>query len=153
LQQADSQPIDEARRAAIIKILGGALGVVAFVAAGYGLSRLTTTSHTQSNSTNSTSTLSTASGVAAQQNGQGGTTVRVVYFGMPLAATGTKNEMFTLGNPAYLSDLKAALVSFHPNLKQMLPSMIFLVDGVSATGNLRLQNDVEVDLLAQAAGG
>jgi len=31
--------------------------------------------------------------------------------------------------------------------------MLFLVDGVSANGNPQLQNDVEVDILAQVAGG
>ena len=153
MAQGDSRPIDEARRAAIFKILGGAVGVVAFVAAGYGLSRLLTGTHSQSSSTNTTSAVSTASGVAVQQSRQSGTTVRVVYFGMPLDATGTKKETFNLGNPAYLSDLKAALVGSHPGLKQMLPSMIYLVDGVSATGNPQLQNNVEVDILAQAAGG
>jgi len=153
MNQMDPRPVDEARRATILKILGGAVGVVAFVAAGYGLSQLTSAGHAQSNSTNSTSALSTSPGLATQQNSQGGTTVFVVYFGMPLASTGTKKETFMMGNPAYLSDLKAALVSSHPNLKPMLPSMIFLVDGVSATGNPQLQNNVEVDILAQAAGG
>ena len=150
--QQESRPVDEARRAAIIKIVGGALGLVAFVAAGYGLSRVGSSSHGQS-APNVASTLSTASEVSVKAGSQSGTTVRVVYFGMPLAATGTKKEVFTLGNPAYLSDLKAAIVVSHPGLKSMLPSMIYLVDGVSASGNPQLQNDVEVDILAQAAGG
>ena len=152
MQQAESRPLDEARRAAIIKMVGGALGLVAFVAAGYGLSKSAGSSPGQSTSKAAT-TLSTASDVSAQSSGQSGTTVRVVYFGMPLAITGTKKEVFTLGNPAYLSDLKAAIVVSHPGLKSMLPSMIYLVDGVSASGNPQLQNDVEVDILAQAAGG
>jgi len=153
MQQEDTRPIDEARRAAIIKIVGGAVGLIAFVAAGYGLSKLSVKGHGQSTSVTTSSAFSTASAGLVQAAGQSVTTVRVVYFGMPLVATGTKKEEFTLGNPAYLSDLKAALVASHPGLKSMLPSMIYLVDGVSASGNPQLQDDVEVDILAQAAGG
>jgi len=79
--------------------------------------------------------------------------VRVVYFGMPLTVTNTKKETVTLRYPAYLSDLKAALVGSHPSLKEMLPTMLFLIDGVSAIGNPQLQKGVEVDILPQIAGG
>jgi molybdopterin converting factor small subunit len=72
---------------------------------------------------------------------------------MPLAVTGTKKEMVALSNPAYLSDLKVELVSAHPSLRAMLPTMLFLVEGLPANGNPQLQNDVEVDVLPQLAGG
>ena len=72
---------------------------------------------------------------------------------MPLAVTGVKKEMVQLESPAFLSGLKSALAELHPDLKSMLPSMLFLVDGVSATGNVQLENNVEVDVLSLSTGG
>jgi len=99
------------------------------------------------------STVSRASEASDLSDSPTGIDIRVVYFGMPAAEIGTKKETLTLSNPAYLSDLKVALVRLHPSLKGMFPTMLFLVDGVSANGNPQLQNDVEVDILAQVAGG
>ncbi|HYC26990.1 MAG TPA: hypothetical protein VEB67_03090, partial [Nitrososphaerales archaeon] len=79
--------------------------------------------------------------------------VRVAYFGMPPSVTGVKKETLGLMSPAVLSDLKAELTVLHPKIAPMLSSMLFLVDGVSATGNPELPDDVEVDVLATFAGG
>jgi len=121
----------------------------------YSLSSGSTSSQKASQSSLATrsSTALGASGVLAQSDSTTGITVRVVYFGMPLVVTGAKKETITLSNPAFLSDLKAVLVGLHPTLKEMLPTMLFLVDGVSANGDPQLQNEVEVDILAQIAGG
>jgi molybdopterin converting factor small subunit len=89
----------------------------------------------------------------AQSSSSTSVGVRVVYFGMPSSVTGTKKETVELAYPAYLSDLKTALTALHPSLGKMFPSMLVLVDGVSATGNPRLENNVEVDILALGAGG
>jgi len=155
MPDTNSRPVDQARRDAIIKILGGAATLVALAVGAYALSSGSPSPQDASQSSLSTrsSTVSGASGVLVQSGSASGTTVRVVYFGMPLNVTGSKKETVTLSNPAYLSDLKALLVTMHPTLKDMLPTMLFLVDGVSANGNPRLQNDVEVDILAQIAGG
>jgi len=149
------RPVDQARRDAIIKIFGGAAALLAMAVGAYALSSGSTSSEKASQSSLATrsSAASGASGVLAQSDSTTGITVRVVYFGMPPDVTGAKKETVTLGNPAYLSDLKAVLVGLHPTLKEMLPTMLFLVDGVSANGNPQLQNEVEVDILAQIAGG
>jgi len=155
MPKGSSRPVDQARRDAIIKIFGGAAALLALAVGAYALSPGSTSLEdaNQSSLATRSTTVPGASGGLLQSGSATGITVRVVYFGMPLAVTGTKKETFTLGNPAYLSDLKAALVGLHPTLKGMLPTMLFLVDGVSANGNPQLQNDVEVDILAQIAGG
>jgi len=97
--------------------------------------------------------MTASSGSSVQHGGSAEISVRVVYFGMPLAATGTKKETVELTSPAYLSDLKNELVQMHPGLGNMLSSMLFLVDGVSATGNPQLEDNYEVDILALGVGG
>jgi hypothetical protein len=72
---------------------------------------------------------------------------------MSSAVTGIKKETVELAYPAYLSNLKNALVELHPDLKGMFPSMLLLINGVSATGNPQLESNSEVDILAFAAGG
>jgi molybdopterin converting factor small subunit len=155
MQKGNPRPVDQARRSAIIKILGGTAALLAFAVGGYALSSGSASPKGPNESTTTTrsSSVSGGSGALVQWGSTAGITIRVVYFGMPTGVTGTKKETVTLSNPAYLADLKAALVNSHPSLKEMLPTMLFLVDGVSANGNPQLQNDVEVDILAQIAGG
>jgi len=155
MPEDNPRPVDRARRDAIIKILGGAAALLALAVGAYTLSSGSTSPEdaNQSSLATRSSTVSVASGGFVQSGSADGITVRVDYFGMPTAVTGAKKETVTLSNPAYLSDLKAVLVGLHPTLKEMLPTMLFLVDGVSANGNPQLQNDVEVDILAQVAGG
>jgi sulfur-carrier protein len=155
MQKGNPRPVDQARRSAIIKILGGTAALLAFAVGGYALSSGSTSPRGPNESTTTTrsSTVSGGSGALVQSSSSAGIAVRVVYFGMPTGVTGTKKETVTLNRPAYLSDLKTALVNSHPSLKEMLPSMLFLVDGVSANGDPQLQSNVEVDILAQIAGG
>jgi len=149
------RPVNQARRNAIIKVLGSAAALLALAAGAYVFSSWSPSpdDRRESTITIDSSTLSWASEKSVQSGSPTGIDIRVVYFGMPTTATGTKKETLTLRNPAYLSDLKAALVRLHPTLKGMLPTMLFLVDGVAANGNPQLQNNVEVDILAQIAGG
>ena len=44
----------------------------------------------------------------------GPVTVKVVYFGMPLAVTSTRQELFVLESPAYFEDLLDDVVEKHP---------------------------------------
>ena len=149
------RPVDQARRRAIFKILGGAAALVTLAVGAYAFSSASPSPEdaNQSTSTARSSAVPGASQALVQSASATGITVRVVYFGMPLAVTGTKKEMVALSNPAYLSDLKVELVSAHPSLRAMLPTMLFLVEGLPANGNPQLQNDVEVDVLPQLAGG
>ena len=155
MPKSNPRTVDQARRDAIIKIFGGAAALLAMAVGAYALSSGSTSPRGASQSSLNTrsSTVSGAPGVFVQSGRTTGITVRVVYFGMPLDVTGAKKETITLSNPAFLSDLKAVLVGLHPTLKEMLPTMLFLVDGVSANGDPQLQNEVEVDILAQIAGG
>jgi len=155
MPKGNPRPLDQAKRRTIIKILGGTAALLAFAVGAYALSSGSTSPKEPNESTMTTrsSTVSRGSGTLVQSGSTAGITVRIVYFGMPTSVTGAKKETVTLSSPAYLSDLKAALVSSHSSLKEMLPTMLFLVDGVSANGNPQLQNDVEVDILAQIAGG
>ncbi|HXX72085.1 MAG TPA: hypothetical protein VEI80_00185 [Candidatus Acidoferrales bacterium] len=149
------RPVDQARRRAIIGILGGAAALVTLAVGVYPFSSGSTSPEKANESTSiaRSSTVSSTSEALVQSGGASEIAVRVVYFGMPLAVTGTKKETVALNNPAYLSDLKIALVSAHPSLKVMLPTMLFLIAGLPANGNPQLQNDVEVDVLPQFAGG
>ena len=143
--------MDQERRRAIIKILGGSATLFALAAGAWVFSSLPHASDdgSETTSTNPPSALQSKLPSAAPTSIE----IRVVYFGMPTAVTGAKKETLILGNPAYLSDLKTVISKLHPSLKAMIPTMLFLVDGVSAIGNPQLQSDVEVDVLAQFAGG
>ena len=101
--------------------------------------------------TENSSSSSYSSSVIATETGVVG--VRVVYFGMPLTVTGTKKETVSMAGPAHLSDLKNAIVRMHPELGSMLPSMLILVDGMTALGNPQLEENDEVDILASGVGG
>jgi molybdopterin converting factor small subunit len=154
MSKDNPRPVDQTRRDTIIKILSGAAGLLAFAVGAYAFSKSTPVEGaSESTLTTQLSTASGASEALVQPGSSTEVSVRVVYFGMPPTVTGTRKETVIMSNPAYLSDLKAALVSLHPGLRGMLPTMLFLVDGVSASGNPRLQDDVEVDILAQIAGG
>jgi len=154
MQEGNPRPVDQARRTAIIQALAGAAGLLALVMGAYVISpKYAIDGATESILTTRSSTASETPEAAIQPGGSAEVNVRVVYFGMPPTVTGARKETIVLGSPAYLSDLEAALVGLHPALKGMLPTMLFLVDGVSANGNPQLQNDVEVDVLAQVAGG
>ena len=151
MAEGNPRPVDQARRSAIIKILAGGAGLLAFAVGAYVISPKSAIDETIG--TTLTTHSSTALDSAGASQSESSTEVRVVYFGMPPTVTGVGKETIVLSNPAYLSDLKAALLSLHPGLKGMLPTMLFLVDGVSSNGNPQLQDGVEVDILAQIAGG
>ena len=146
--------MDQDRRKAIQIFLFGSVGLLAAATGMYALSKPRSPLNSVSETTlpSSLSTSSATSEMLAQPLSTE-VSVRVVYFGMPLAVTGVKKEMVQLESPAFLSGLKSALAELHPDLKSMLPSMLFLVDGVSATGNVQLENNVEVDVLSLSTGG
>ena len=151
MAEGNTRPVDQARRSAIIRVLAGGAGLLALAVGAYVISPKSAID--DAFGTTLTTHSSTALDSAGSSQSESSTEVRVVYFGMPPTVTGVRKETIVLSNPAYLSNLKAALVSLHPGLKGMLPTMLFLVDGVSANGNPQLQDDVEVDILAQIAGG
>jgi len=96
----------------------------------------------------------TSTGIGAPEaSADGEISVRVVYFGMPAAVTGAKQETVELDSPACLTDLERSLAVSHPGLRDMLPTMLFLVDGSTANGSTPLRQNCEVDVLAAAAGG
>jgi len=152
MAEGNPRPVDQARRNAIIKVLAGSAGLLALAVGAYVISPKVAIDDTIGTTLTTHSSTALESAGAPSQS-ESSTEVRVVYFGMPPTVTGARKETIVLRNPAYLSDLKAALLSLHPGLKGMLPTMLFLVDGVSANGNPQLQDDVEVDILAQIAGG
>ena len=154
--EGSPRPVDQARRKAISTILYGSLALIVTAAGIYALSPKPTSDDSPKSGSSSTDTVTTSSASSqppVQSAAPSEIGVRVVYFGMPLAATGVKKETVELDSPAFLSNLQGALTELHPSLKSMLPSMVFLVDGVSATGDVQLENDVEVDILAVMAGG
>jgi len=148
--------MDQGRRKFLMKALLGSVGLLAFAAGAFTLTSTSASDDgeaSQSSSANSLATVFAGTQAVSQSLGSAEISVRVVYFGMPAIVTGSKKETVSLPSPAYLSDLKSALVKLHPGLKDMLPAMLFLVDGVTATGNPRLENNWEVDILALTAGG
>lgn len=83
----------------------------------------------------------------------GSITVKVVYFGMPLAITSTKQELFVLQSPAHFSDLLDDVVEKHPIISAMIPTMIMSVNGVPGRPSTLLKDGDEVDLVPATAGG
>ena len=153
---APARVADQTRRRFMKSMIFGSAALLAFAAGVYIVPSGTVQSETpkrSSSSANSPTRGSAAVGVQIQPTDQGEICVRVVYFGMPTTMTGAKQEIVRLPSPAYLSDFKTSIAVLHPALKAMLPSMLILVDGVSAIGNPPLQDKCEIDVLAAAAGG
>ncbi len=67
-------------------------------------------------------------------------TVKVVYFGMPIQTTGTKQEYITLHSPVFLKDIISEVTQRHPALISMIGSMQILIDGNPAEPNQQLSN-------------
>lgn len=80
-------------------------------------------------------------------------TVKVVYFGMPLAVANTKEEYFVLQSPAYFRDLLGEVEQRHPIISTMVPTMIISVNGVPGEPSTVLKEGDEVDLVPATAGG
>jgi molybdopterin converting factor small subunit len=80
-------------------------------------------------------------------------TVKVVYFGMPLAVTNTKQELFVLRAPAYFKDLLDDVVEKHPIISTMVHTMIVSVNGVPGHPNTPMNEGDVVDLVPATAGG
>jgi molybdopterin converting factor small subunit len=83
----------------------------------------------------------------------GSVTVKVVYFGMPLAITNAKQELFVLNAPAYFNDLLDDVVERHPIISAMVPTMIMSLNGVSGRPSTPLEDGDVVDLVPATAGG
>jgi molybdopterin converting factor small subunit len=75
-----------------------------------------------------------------------------MYFQMPQIPD-LRQEHYTLQSPAYLRDLLSNILAKHPSLSPMIPSMMILVDGVSAAPSTVLKEGDEVDLKPSTAGG
>ena len=95
---------------------------------------------------------STSAGVATFPPG-GSVAVKVVYFGMPLAVTNTRQDLFVLESPAYFKDLLDAVVEKHPIISAMVPTMIMSVNGVLVRPNTPMNDGDVVDLVPATAGG
>ena len=97
-------------------------------------------------------TSSASAGVATTVSG-GSVTVKVVYSGMPLAVTSTKQELFVLESPAYFKDLLDDVVERHPIISAMIPTMIMSVNGVAGRPSTPMEEGDVVDLVPATAGG
>jgi molybdopterin converting factor small subunit len=80
-------------------------------------------------------------------------TVKVMYFGMPLSVTNSREELFVLQSPAYFHDLLSNVVEKHPVLSAMIPTMMIFVDGVPGQPSMSLKDGDEVDLVPASVGG
>ncbi len=80
------------------------------------------------------------------------TRVKVAYFQMD-KTVGVDHEYYDLAPDASLRDLLTRVVTTHPGLSSMLPSMMVLVNGRSATPDSPLSAGDEVDLIPAYAGG
>ena len=83
----------------------------------------------------------------------GSVKVKVMYFQMPRNVVDASEEHFVLQSPAYFRDLKSLVVSEHPLLLPMFPTMLNLVSGVPATPTTELNDGDEVDFIPAVAGG
>jgi molybdopterin converting factor small subunit len=92
------------------------------------------------------------SGVASPAPG-GSVTVKVVYFGMPLAVTSTKEDLFVLESPVYFRDLLSDVVEKHPIISAMIPTMLMSVNGVPGRPSTPMKDGDVVDLVPATAGG
>ena len=140
-----------ARRDAL-KLLACGVGVVALGAVG--LTQIGKTKSasklTSAVSSPKTTVVSTSSASSAQTSY---TTIKLVYFGMAIQSTGTKQEYWTMPSPVYLSDLLAEMKRKHEVFAAMLPSMAIVVNGNPAEPNQQLSNHDEVDFVPAYAGG
>jgi molybdopterin converting factor small subunit len=97
-------------------------------------------------STSSTPVVTAAGGSAASL------TVKVMYFQMANYVN-IKEEYFVLPSPARFSQLLSSVTGKHPVLTGMMPSMMVLVDGVSARPDTLLNEGDEIDFIPAASGG
>jgi len=79
--------------------------------------------------------------------------IKVVYFGMTVQTTGTKEEYLTLPAPVFLQDVLSQIREEHVVLAAMLPTMAIVINGTPADGNPQLANNSEVDFIPTFAGG
>lgn len=130
----------------------GLLFSVLGVAAILGAERLARGNPSGSPAANAPKT-SSASGGASTTLPGGSVTVKVVYFGMPLAVTSTKQDLFVLESPAYFKDLLDDVVEKHPVISAMIPTMIMSVNGVPGRPATPMKDGDVVDLVPATAGG
>ena len=80
------------------------------------------------------------------------TKVKVKYFQMTTLVS-ESTERYVLPTPAHYSDLLGVVLTQHPSLAPMLPSMMVLVEGVSAQPGSILRDGDEVDFIPAIPGG
>ncbi|WP_432542158.1 MoaD/ThiS family protein [Kineococcus sp. SYSU DK002] len=80
-------------------------------------------------------------------------TLSVRYFAGAAEAAGREAEEVALGPASTLGDLVAALGARGPALARVLAASSFLLDGVSARAEDRLEPGATLDVLPPFAGG
>ncbi len=78
--------------------------------------------------------------------------VKVMYFQMPLIVS-SGEEYFVVQTPAYFRDLMTQILEKHPALSPMIPTMMIMIDGMPAKGEMTLMDGDEVDFIPAIAGG
>jgi molybdopterin converting factor small subunit len=76
-----------------------------------------------------------------------------VYYSMMAQYTDLTEEAFVLQKPAVLQDLMNSVAVRHPNMTQMMPMMLTLVDGVPAKPSASLKDGDVIQLIPLSAGG
>jgi len=76
-----------------------------------------------------------------------------VYYSIMAQYTDLTEEDFVLQKPAVLQDLMNSVAVRHPNMTQMMPMMLTLVDGVPAKPSASLKDGDVIQLIPLSAGG
>lgn len=145
-----SAPPDPSRRKALKVLSAIAIGgCIVFLGSGLlPASRSGLTGQTQSKAY-----ASAASTVSARGNQAKYLRVKVRYFQMSSTLPGISEEYFVLPDPANYGDLLHTVTAAHPVLATMLPSMLILVDGVVAKGEMQMRDGDEADFIPVMSGG
>jgi len=134
------------------------LKALAVVAVGGGIALLGSGLFLNSKSTTVSSAQTRTPTLASETGGVTGgdgayTKVKVRYFQMSSTLPGLSQEYFALPSPTNFGELLQAVISSHPVLSSMMPSMLILVDGVVPKSDTVLNDGDEVDFIPAIGGG
>ena len=76
-----------------------------------------------------------------------------VYYTMMAQYTDLSEEEFVLQSPALLQDLMNTCVVRHPEMAQMMGTMLFLINGISSKPSAVLRDGDIVQFIPLSAGG